>query len=203
VVSVGYLEISKRDAVGYVERYRSGRVAPGVHDGYDAYSTTNEFDRLVDGDLLAPTLLGVPVDSPTFVNLKKVRQRLEVALAAIPGRVALADASDLHAIGRPFAVIDERLVKGARGTTLSKILHRKRPGLIPIYDQYVWAIYRSRTGSDRSRTWATFMTTLAAEMREDLRSARELWEQWEPETSALRALDMVVWQLGHDLAADK
>jgi hypothetical protein len=47
------------------------------------------------------------------------------------------------------------------------------------------------------------MTTLAGVMREDLLAARQLWDQWEPEISALRALDMVVWQLGHDLAADK
>jgi hypothetical protein len=82
------------------------------------------------------------------VHLTECRQELEKRLILIPDGIFLVDATDevLEAVGAPFALIDDGLVTGARGVILSKALHRKKPGLVPIVDQYVWAVYRTRTG---------------------------------------------------------
>lgn len=200
MVRVGGLEISAETALELVHKYIDGEVAPWAHRSYDVYTTNNDSNRLADGDFLAPGLLGVPVDSPTFVHLRECRLNLEQFLAEIPDDVSLVDATEetLDAIGRPFGVIDDGLVSGARGVILSKILHRKKPALVPIFDQFVWVVYRTRTGEEAKRSWPAFITTLATEMRSDLQGATGLWDRWEPATSALRALDMAVWQLGQN-----
>ena len=200
---LGCLELSGDQVTDLVRRYMDGEVAEGAFLGYDSYTTNDDPNVLVDGDLLAPGLLGVPVDGQTFLRLREARERLQEALSALPDDMSLAEAPDdvLTALGTPFAVIDDGLVTGARGVILSKILHRKKPRLIPVYDQFVWAVYSCRLGHDPKRHWSEFFTALASEMRTDLQQAPGLWGRWEPEVTALRALDMAVWQLGRNLAA--
>jgi hypothetical protein len=197
MITIGGSEYPNEEIARLVEDYIDGNVAEYAHRSCDAYQTTDDSDRLVDGAFLAPGLLGVPVCGEAFVHLTDSRHRHEELLHPLPRNVHLVNADDslLNVIGHPFKLIDEGFVRGTGGVILSKILHRKRPKLLPIYDSRVWNIYRPQTGHDPHRPWPEFMTTLARAIRADLQSASRSWSEWGPEVTPLRALDMAVWQL--------
>lgn len=90
-------------------------------------------------------------------------------------------------------------------TILAKILHRKRPGFIPLYDAQVRGVYRDGPDAPvptvRGRSWCEFLPLFAAAVREDL--VREMWFWQEvanlapgPPITPLRALDIVAWWAG-------
>jgi hypothetical protein len=100
---------------------------------------------------------------------------------------------------------------GVLGTTLAKVLHRKRPHLIPLYDQRIWSCYctiNPTSGEDRvvptakDRTWAEFMALMASAMRNDLTDQLPAWggvleaNPPEPPISLLRCFDIVAWRCG-------
>ncbi len=53
----------------------------------------------------------------------------------------MADEDDLVATAQAFAMLDYDRPPGVRLTKLAKVLHRKRPRLLPLYDRYVRACY--------------------------------------------------------------
>jgi hypothetical protein len=44
--------------------------------------------------------------------------------------------------GPLFGILDKGGIWGARGTVLAKVLHRKRPAFIPLYDEQVRRVYQ-------------------------------------------------------------
>lgn len=133
-----------------------------------------------------------------------------VALADVPVGKDLADAeaSTIAKVGSLFGVLDlESRPRSVRGTTLAKVLHRKRPALVPLYDEQVRCVYQEGPNAPvppvARRSWVDFMTLLATSMQADLRRDRGFWDEVRgrrpaggPPVSALRALDIVAWQLG-------
>ena len=83
--------------------------------------------------------------------------------------------------------------RGIAASKVTKMLHRKRPALVPIFDSKVAAFY----GTTARRQWVfwpalqTDMRTCCSQLR-DLTSGR-LTPDGRP-VSALRALDIVVWE---------
>ena len=182
-------------------------VEPDGAYAYPAYDelVTNGSADLVDGDLLAPSLLGAHVDYARFVLLKRMLPTLCEAWTSLPP-TALEDTNDagIAAVARCFAVLDEPVFagKGVRGTIVSKVLHRKRPDLIPLYDSRIWTAYTTTGAVPRStkRSWVEFMQLLCHSMQNDIRhnlaefeSLRQAAADNGARLTLLRILDILVW----------
>jgi hypothetical protein len=163
---------------------------------------------LIDADLLAPLLLNVrQLSVATFYRLQDETPRLQGLLDQLSPDLSLVDATagDLELVGALFEGIDAGRLAGARATTLSKILHRKRPALIPLQDVQVRRCYQQ--GADAplpvvsGRTWEEFTTELTRQIRKDLTGQYSAFEQLaglasEVPVTPLRAFDIVAWWLG-------
>lgn len=210
VIKVGGREVEAEVARGWVRAYLNGAPGQFGYPSYDGYLTNEDPYKLCDGDLLAPVLLNVQVKISSFADLCASRDQLETALGAVPVGVDLVDADEevITAVGRLFTVLDaDSRPRNVRGTTLAKVLHRKRPDLVPLYDEQVRRTYqegeRAPLPMMRGRSWAEFMTHLAGCIRDDLNRDRDFWDDLTtlrppdgPVASRLRALDVVAWQLG-------
>ena len=166
---------------------------------------TNGSAVLVDGDLLAPVLIGTAVDRDRFLLLRELMPRI-AGVADLPP-VALQDAGDdaVAAVAALFSVLDDAPYagRGVRGTILSKVLHRKRPDLVPLYDSRIFESYTAPGVVERSasRSWRDFMGLLLRQMRADLRAEAEGFTALErvaagagAELTRLRILDVLVWR---------
>jgi len=174
---------------------------------YPAYDRlhTNGSTHLVDGDLLAPALMGVDLDRARFGLLREMLPALE-GVAELPD-VALQDADDDHVlcVAGIFGMLDEPRYagRGVRGTIVSKVLHRKRPDLVPLYDSRIFQAYTAPGAVPRAtdRSWQNFMALLCMQMREDLRAGQRAFDELErlaaeqeAPVTRLRILDILVWR---------
>jgi hypothetical protein len=174
---------------------------------YPAYDTlvTNGSATLVDGDLLAPALIGAEVDRGRFRLLRDLLPDI-AGVAELPP-VALQDADDdaVDRVADLFAVLDRAPYagRGVRGTIISKVLHRKRPDLVPLYDSRIFESYTANGALPRARDrgWQEFMGLLCRQMRADLRDEQEAFarlQQLSADAGApltrLRILDVLVWR---------
>ena len=166
---------------------------------------TNGSATLVDGDLLAPVLIGTAVDRDRFLLLRELMPRI-AGVADLPP-VALQDADDeaVAQVAALFAVLDDAPYagRGVRGTILSKVLHRKRPDLVPLYDSRIFESYTAPGAIERSlhRSWQDSMTLLLRQMRADLQQEADTFATLErvaagagAELTRLRILDVLVWR---------
>ncbi|MFF2205260.1 DUF6308 family protein [Streptomyces sp. NPDC058145] len=145
-------------------------------------------------------------------SLQAVRPALEAGLAAIRQDLTLQTAV---ACGRHGPLLESLIgvldaparVPGIGLTKLTKVLHRKRPLFVPLFDQRVKACYYSTRANyplhpTPGRPEALFFTTLGACMAQDLEEQPEQWKalaaQAPNDVSLLRILDVVAWNLGAD-----
>ncbi len=174
---------------------------------YPAYDRliTNGSAELVDGDLLAPALIGVHIDAGRFSLLREMLPALE-AVADLPD-VPLHEADEDHVlcVAGLFGILDEPRYagRGVRGTVVSKVLHRKRPDLVPLYDSRIFEAYTAPGALPRStdRAWADFIADLCRQMRDDLQAEAEAFDALEQlaaeegsPVTRLRILDILVWR---------
>ena len=175
-----------------------------AYPAYDRLETNNS-PALVDGDLLAPSLMGVHMDAGRFGLLREMLPALDI-VAELP-EVSLQEADDDHVmcVAALFGVLDEPRYagRGVRGTVVSKVLHRKRPDLVPLYDSRIFEAYTAPGVIARStdRSWQEFMALLCTQMRQDLQDEAEAFawlqqraEQVEAPLTHLRILDILVWR---------
>ena len=201
ILCKGTLQVEHPDAVllDYID-VRNGFAYPS----YDRL-VTNGSAALVDGDLLAPNLIGAEVDRGRFALLREMLPALAgvADLPAVP--IEQADDDAIGQVADLFAVLDEAPYagKGVRGTILSKVLHRKRPDLVPLYDSRIFESYTAPGAIPRAahRTWREFMQLLCTQMREDLRSESDAFDELVGVAgdagallSRLRILDILVWR---------
>ncbi len=207
-IRIGGVDIDRDRARAAAAQYLA---AVGHRFGYPAYdgfeSDSGPF-RVGDGDLLTPVLLNVPVSVKTFYSLSDLRERLDAWLLRVPVDTRLIDAgpAELALLGDLFAVLDGGQRRPhIRGAVLAKVIHRKRPAFVPLYDRHVDHCYRGAEGApitkDPKRSWSEFMPMLGTAMIEDLkREADYLAEVVQmagnPVITPLRALDIVAWQAG-------
>ena len=200
MVVVGSKSIAVETAVERVVEYVTSD--DYLFGTYDSYCTNNDPNVLADGDLLAPLLLNVQVSVRSYRKLQRWRPQLEQALAQLPA-VDLQDATeaDIDRVAACFEVLDG---EPRMGVTLAKVLHRKHPRLLPLYDRKVYACYvPERVCAAKDRTWSDFIRLLAREMQVDLAGQREAWYDIcsaanrervsQPRLTPLRALDVLAW----------
>ena len=136
-VRIGRVPIPVATAVRWIEEYTdaaSNRASerPYAFPAYDRYDGgTADPGTLTDGDLLAPVLLNVQVKIRTYYGLQAIRDRLQEGLRdpVLAQDLACADPQQMAtAVRALYGVLDEKSPPwGVPGTTLSKVLHRKRP----------------------------------------------------------------------------
>jgi hypothetical protein len=180
-----------------------------VRNGYAFPSydrlVTNGAATLVDGDLLAPALIGAEVDRGRFALLREMLPALSgiASLPAVP--LESADDATVDQVADLFAVLDEAPYagKGVRGTIISKVLHRKRPDLVPLYDSRIFESYTAPGAIERSthRSWREFMALLCTQMRDDLQAESAAFDELVGVAgdagallTRLRILDILVWR---------
>jgi hypothetical protein len=197
------------DAEGLVRTY----VSPGrrglryAYPYYDGLVTNSDPGILCTGDLLAPTLLGVNVGLDRMHTLTALLPLLQRGLDSLPP-VDLVEADDgtCDLVAALFDPLDDpsALDRDVRGSLLAKVLHRKRPGLVPLFDSKVQMYYQSDEcvppAPKDGRTVRQYLGLLVRAIRQDLRDnadefaalARLVPEDGPPITP-LRVLDIVVW----------
>lgn len=212
-VRIGRVVVSLETASAWIRDYTNGArnvmsERPYAFPAYDCYDGAAEPDRLTDGDLLAPGLLNVPVKIRSFYGLQHVRGRLEEALRHPLLEQPLADVEDPDEL-RPtvralYEVLDDPTTRpwGVGGTTLSKVLHRKRPHSVVLHDRWVHACYVGEGAPvprAHGRTWADYMVLITNAIREDIASQPEVFgalraAAGEPGLlSDVRLLDILAW----------
>jgi len=156
-------------------------------------------DRITAEDLLAVQTLSVTVPAPVALDLLEgsLGTRLCRLLRAVPTGLDMANAdADILALGSPASrawrlLCDQR---GVNWVTAGKLMARKRPQLLPVYDKVV----RCALGRPRPSAWIALHSALRADDRALHRQLLALRRvAGVPETvSALRVCDVVVW-MGH------
>lgn len=202
---VGGRSLSRADALAHARSYLTDG-SGWAYPSYDAFDATHARGPIVDADLLAPLLLNVNrISIRTYEALNRVKPQLQTVLNEIDPELSLADAEpcQLRRFEELYGVLDGDGIKGARGTVLSKLLHRKRPAFIPLYDQQVGRVYQEGRDAPvqrvKGRTWAELMPLFAAAIQADLRREAGFWAEIAglasgPAITSLRALDIVAWQ---------
>ncbi|WP_437770477.1 DUF6308 family protein [Arthrobacter sp. KNU40] len=211
ILTVGGLTVDLAQAKTWAREYLVESPGRSSYPAYDAYEGSGRDNHeLGDADLLAPALLNVSQNPiPTYYALKRLMPVLNESFRAIPTGLPLQDAEDsqLDAIARLFRVLDDPAPKQIGMTTLSKVLARKRPGLIPVYDSAVAHCY---SGSDNApvpwqpgRSWEDYARAWLKAVQDDLRGQLEAWQELariapadDVGISPLRALDIVSWRAG-------
>jgi hypothetical protein len=176
----------------------TGRRFEALAGGGDRPETAN---RLTGDDLVAITTLSVRVPAETAVDLLDgpTGDKLAACLADIPVSVALADDSAAALIVKgssAFQAWDLLMAcEGVNWVTASKILARKRPHLLPVYDNVVRCALNRQKG---------FWSALHAALRADDRGLDERLGRLRVEAgldarvSSIRVLDVVLWMRHHD-----
>jgi hypothetical protein len=207
VLRVGGVEIDRASALESARSYLNRRDRFG-YPAYDSFGSEGGPWRISDADFVAPVLLNAEMNSRTFYALEAVRPHLERWLVDIPldARLVEAGPAELASLGDLFSVLDsDDLPVNARGSILAKVMHRKRPAFIPLYDRFVDYCYRGADSApiarDRKRTWKAFLPLLGQAITADLTSGAEFFDEVAglangPVITSLRALDIVAWHAG-------
>ncbi|HEY9389216.1 MAG TPA: DUF6308 family protein [Mycobacteriales bacterium] len=157
-------------------------------------------DTMTATDLVAVQLLGVDIPGEAALGLLEGRLGVEIAgyLSQIDPRIELGSDAASELI-RPGGAADAawRLLEARDGigwVTASKLLARKRPRLVPVYDRVV----RCALGAP-GHFWEYLHHALRADQGRLRTRLEEVRQQADlPEaTSPLRVLDVVLWMRHH------
>ena len=149
-------------------------------------------------DLVAVSLLAVDIGGDAALDLLVTRRdRLEALLREVPRDVALADLTE-DEVGDSWTVrplYRELLsIRGLGETSVTKLLARKRPHLVPILDSVV----AEELGVVKGRYWSPLHAWLVADDRRMHRRLEVLRERAGigEDISVLRVFDVLVWGAG-------
>jgi len=202
-ITSAFSAISDEDALGYLNRYFgkaewTGKEFTGAH--FEGLGTP-EPERVTAEDMVAVACLSIHVPARAAMSvLEKQREKISAHLDGIPNGVALeevpfdehdkyfGDDSSAHSLWWLL-----RSHHGVGATTASKIMARKRPALIPIYDSVVGKATGFANADGTWRAWHHAFTTDTAftSRLHFLRSAAGL-----ERVSLLRILDVTLWMHG-------
>ncbi|AEH10359.1 MULTISPECIES: DUF6308 family protein [Protofrankia] len=175
---------------------------------YDGLTTNGDSDLLCTGDLLAPCLLGVQVDVDRMHTLTALTPLLQRGLDKLPPGIELIEADEitLDLVAALYDPLDDPDVsdRDVKGSLIAKVLHRKRPALVPLFDSKVRIFYqheRCIPPSPRDgRSWREYMQLLVRAMQYDLKENADEFHRLSalvprngPPLTPLRILDIVVW----------
>lgn len=166
----------------------------------------NEPNRITPADLIAVSMLAVHVPAQAALGiLEELGDEIEAHLSLLPVEACLEELrrTDFDAYlenGSPADQIWHLLRQrgdawGIGQTTASKILARKRPHLVPIYDSVISEqVGIPHSGGQWRRWFEAFQGAAGAEMTGRLKAIREA--SGKTHLSLLRVLDIILWMEG-------
>lgn len=158
-------------------------------------------DEITAEDLIAVEMLNVQVPPRVSLALLEgdLSQDIRAELSRIPTNVCLGDDGAAERVA-DHSPADEawHLLKGCDdvGKAIAgKVLARKRPKLIPVYDEVVRCVYRTTRGfwlwlDDKLREDGGVLPRRLEELRAEASLSAEI--------SPLRILDVVIWMRHHN-----
>lgn len=206
-IQVGGAHTTRDHATQLVGDYVRNPGRTWAYPAYDGYPG-HDGPRLGAADLLAPALLNAgqnPIG--TYYGFESILDELNTRLAEVPEDMTLdaADGPTLEKIARLYGVLDTHRPKYISLTKLSKVLHRKRPGLLPLYDRNIRHCYVYAHGAPvpdtTNRSWTDLSRLWVTAVQHDLTTQLDVWTELAglataPRITPLRALDIVGWHLG-------
>ncbi|MCQ1994390.1 DUF6308 family protein [Arthrobacter sp. zg-Y1171] len=196
----------------YTQLGSKGRVRTGARfdtwaGGGDAPDVVN---TITADDMLAASFLSVPFEPTAVIGILDER-RVDVAalLSKIPFDLDLADLQDgdfeaVLGAGSPAWQLwdilrgndlDEKEKWGIGPTRASKLMARKRPRLIPIWDSVVQEQTESKGSLTQWKDWYAALTKDGGVLALHLDEIQRRAELPHP-VSRLRAMDVVLWMRG-------
>lgn len=208
-VTIGVMTAPFTEAEAFVRRYLTQPAENWAYPAYDGYPG-GPAGELTAQDLFAPALLNAGISKlSSYYAFIALLPELNARLAHVPAGVSLGAATDpqLEAVADLIALLDAPGLPGIRLTKFSKVIHRKRPQIVPLYDKHIARCYQdgpdAPVSSVRGRTWRDFSLQWLAAVRSDLASQPDTWADLArltppdgPTITPLRALDIVGWGLG-------
>lgn len=201
-------EASQRIRKYYTLTTTAGRPAFSGAQFDDFEPEDNPRDRFTAADLLSTGLLGVHVSGDGIVRLLMDESRtstMNKLLAVLPDDVDLSDLNDRAFAGlldnpdSPGAMLwdmlrenDTRLRIRVGPTLASKLLARKRPRLIPIWDSKIEAQLGLKGSRDHWRVMRQILSEDDGKLVDRLETIRRKSGQQE-RISLLRTFDVAVW----------
>lgn len=205
---VGGLDVSVQHAKELAWEYMN---QPGQwsYPAYDSYPGNGDRNSVGPQDALAAGLLNAGQNPlKTQYTFLKILEHIDPLLRNkhLTGTLDQAGPETLSAIAELYGVLDGRKTPQLRLVKLAKILHLKRPGLLPLYDDNIWRCYgrlgKKRMDSVKGRSNTDYMTAWLPHIQKDLKDGLRRWTDIAalapaggPEVTPLRALDMVAWRL--------
>jgi hypothetical protein len=165
---------------------------------FDALEERREDNVIRPVDVLAAGSLHPRLRKQDLAYFIEQRQELEMLLADLPSDVDLADAS--AALIDLLSNIESRLQPTCGLSLSSKVLHAKRPRLVPMLDRALTDCYRQETGLRGEAAWSSVVPLLAADLartgnRMDIRQiiAELATGGLSKLPSQLRVVDIAIW----------
>lgn len=207
-LTIGGLEISVKDARELACEYMND-YGNWSYPAYDSYPGNGDPNSLGPQDAAAAGLLNAGQNALTaqysFLDLIPVINPL-MRSEHLAGTLDEAGEKTLTAIADLFGVLDGRSTPQLQLVKLAKILHLKRPGLLPLYDDHIWRAYGKlgtpKMTHTKGRSNRQFILDWLPLIQADLRAGLRHWKDIAglapadgPAVTPLRALDMVAWRL--------
>jgi len=206
------------DAVDLLNRYylgkdeKTGLLSTG--SSFDSWAGGGDGpdvrDRITDSDLVAVSMLSVTVPAKAAVGLQTpaVTEQIRQLLSDIPTDIKMSDLSPeeaRHLLGKGsnanklWGILraDDATRWGVGPTTASKIMARKRPHLIPIWDVVIGQVITKRSSKDQWHNWHRHLQP-GQPLPDRLRRIHEASGVTQ-ELSELRIMDAILWRHGRDL----
>lgn len=166
-------------------------------------------DRITDSDAVAVSMLSVKVPARAIIGLQEqpLAAHIEKLLADIPTDVKMSEltvqqAQERLGEGSPAWLLWKELRRTPKtrwdvgATIASKILARKRPHLIPIWDKVIGSVVGKDSAADQWLNWHNlFMED--PDLAGRLARIQELSTVQTP-ISELRIMDAILWRYGKD-----
>jgi len=152
-------------------------------------------DTFTPDDIVAVSLLSVRIRGDAALAILDPKSGHNELLAKIPKNTTLWDAEvkSVNDDKSDAAKLWYRLekIKGVGWVTANKLLARKRPQLIPVYDKVVKAALQP----GRSEFWLPLRNSLLADNEQALKRLREIKANvgLNDDYSLLRVMDVAVW----------
>ena len=178
------------DAADLLRRYCGLRWSGGEPEvwAYSYYDALHDTDSNDVGpiDVLAAAALHPKISRADLEWFARHRKTLQGFLVHMPEGVDLADADPTLVNAIPTLA-----GRGVELSLLSKVLHRKRPKLIPLLDRTLTGWYRRQLRTQSAAAWPDLVRALA----EDLRGNADEIEALRPiaPLTDLRIADIVIW----------
>lgn len=212
ILTIGGIEVTVEDARKLAVTYLHG---PGLwsYPVYDRYVGNGDPDTVGPQDALAAGLLNAGQKAlQTQYTFEKLIPDINLLLGSehLTGTLDEAGEPTLAAIADLFGVLDGSDTPQLQIIKLSKILHLKRPGLFPLYDDHIWRAYgklgNRKMTFTKGRSNRQFMVDWLPLVQEDLRRGLQHWTEIAslapedgPTVTPLRAMDMVTWRLVEEI----